>query len=829
MVVDRWGGEAMRTLLQDLRYGLRILWKSRGFTVVAVLTLALGIGANTAIFSIVNGILLRPLPFENPEQLVAIGGSDAVRAPNVFSVPVSYPNFADIRTRNHSFTDVAAYQDNEGTLTGAGQTLHVNVENVSASLFHLLDVQASLGRGFLPSEDQPGHLVAVIGEAFWRRHFNADPGVIGRAVNLNGRAFTIVGVMPSGFQFPVRAQARDLWLTFSRQAQADDPKDMPMTEMRGNDSLSVIARLKPGVTLVQANADVASIARELAKEFPDSDSQTGLGARSHLDELVGDTRTPLLVLFGAVGLVLLIACANVANLLLARASGRSREIAIRAALGASRGRVIRQLVAESLALSLAGAALGVAAAKLGLASILKLYPSNLPRAQEVSIDYRVLLFTMGLAILTGVVFGLVPALRVSNPNLTEAMREGGRSASAGRSHSRLRSGLVIAETALGVTLLIGAGLLIRSFTRLSHADLGFNPTHILTASFDLSETLYNGDQMDRFVQELFARIRALPGVASAAGAIPLPLDDDRFIISFNLLDHPVPKANEPSAGFYVVVPGFFETMQIPLMRGRTFDGRDQRNSAPVMIVTHEFAEKYFPNEDPIGKRVKIGAGEGAARAGYKVREIVGVVGDIRNSDIGKPPHAAYYIPLPQLMWGPPTLAIRTVGDPNAITAEIRKILSSMDPDAPLYSVRTMDDYLALDLGRARFQTVLLGLFAAIALLLTAVGLYGVMSYTVVQRTQEIGIRVALGASRSEVLQMVLAKSFRMTGFGLLFGILGAIALTRLLGGLLYEVKPFDPPTFIAVSALLGGISLLASYVPAWRAARVDPMVALRHD
>jgi putative ABC transport system permease protein len=819
----------MQALLQDLRYGLRILWKSPGFTVVAVLTLALGIGANTAIFSIVNGILLRPLPFEHPEQLVSIGGSDLRRAPTVFNAPISYPNFRDVRTRNHSFSDVSAYQDNEGTLTGGGQTLHVFVENVSANMFHLLGGQPSLGRGFLPSEDQPGHLVAVMGEVFWRRHFNADPGVIGRAVNLNGRAFTVVGIMPSGFQFPVRAQARDLWLTFSRQAQPDDPKDTPMTEMRGNDGLSVLARLKPGVTLDQADADVNSIARDLAKEYPDSNSEAGMGARSHLDELVGDTRTPLLVLFGAVGLVLLIACANVANLLLARASGRSREIAIRAALGASRGRVIRQLVAESLALSLAGAALGVAAANLGLASILKLYPSNLPRAQEVSIDYRVLLFTVALAILTGVVFGLAPALRVSNPNLTEAMRDGGRSSSAGRSHNRLRSGLVIAETALGVTLLIGAGLLIRSFARLSRADLGFNPNHLLTATFDLSETRYNPDQMDRFVQELFGRVRALPGVVSAAGALPLPLNDDHFIISFNLLDHPVPKADEPSSGFYNVAPGFFETMQIPLMRGRTFDGRDQRNSAPVMIVTQEFARKYFPNEDPIGKRVKIGAGEGAARASYKTREIVGIVGDIRNSDIDKAPEAAYYIPLPQLMWGPPVLAVRTAGDPNTIAAEIRKILSSMDPDAPLYAVRTMDDYLALDLGRARFQTVLLGLFAAIALLLTAVGLYGVMSYTVVQRTQEIGIRVALGASRSEVLQMVLARSFRMTGFGLLFGILGAVALTRLLSGLLYEVKPFDPLTFIAVSALLGGISLLASYVPAWRAARVDPMVALRHE
>jgi predicted permease len=819
----------MQTLLQDFRYALRVLWKSPGFTLVSVLTLALGIGANTTIFSIVNGVLLRPLPFTSPGQLVSIGGFDTRRGPAVPNQVVSYPNFADVRVRNRSFSDLAAYQDNEYTLTGAGPSLHVNAEIVSASLFRLLGTHAAVGRGFLDSEDEPGHLVAVLSDVFWRRHFDANPNVVGRAVDLNGRSYTIIGVMPAGFQFPVRAQARDIWLTFSRLATADDPKDTPMTAQRGNDSINVIARLKPGVMLDQANADLSSISHALATEYPTTNSFAGIAARSHLEDLVGDTRTPLLVLFGAVGFVLLIACGNVANLLLARASGRAREIAIRAALGASRTGLVRQLIAESLALSLAAAALGIAAASAGLSAILALYPSNLPRAQEVSVDYRVLLFTVVLAIVTGIVFGLVPALQVAKPNFFESMREGGRSSTSSRGHNRLRSGLVITETAFGVTLLIGAGLLIRSFNRLSHADLGFNPGHLLTASFDLSETRYNPDQQDQFVQALLNRIRALPGVTAAAGAIPLPLGDDRFNISFNLLDHPVPKENEPSSGFYVVAPGFFETLQVPLLRGRTFDARDQRNSPPVMIVTQEFAKKYFPNEDPIGRRVRIGAGDGAARANYKIREIVGVVGDIRNSDLVKPPAAAYYVPLPQLMWGPPTLALRTPGDPNAIGGEIRKILASMDPDAPLYDVRTMEDYLALDLGRARFQTVLLGLFAAIALLLTAVGLYGVMSYTVVQRTPEIGVRMALGANRNDVLGMILAKSFRMTGLGLLFGILGAFALARLLSSLLYEVEPADPTTFIIVALLLGTVSLVASFVPAWRAARVDPMVALRYE
>jgi predicted permease len=815
--------------MQDFRYGLRVLAKAPGFTAVAVLTLALGIGANTAIFSIVNTVLLRPLPFQDSQRLVSLGNFDTRRAPAIPQGPVSYPDAMDVRARNHSFQEVSVYKDNDFTLTGIGDPLHVNVENVSANMFRLLGTQPSLGRGFLDSEDAPGHHVVILSDAFWRAHFNADGNAIGRTLNLTGRPYTVVGVMPRGFQFPVRAEARDLWITFSREAEVDDPKDKPVTEQRGNHSLQAIARLKPGVTLAQANADLASITHALATEYPASNAHEGTGARSELDSLVGDTREPLQILFGAVGLVLLIACANVANLMLARSMTRAREIAIRAALGASRGSIMRQLIAESLLLSLTGAALGVGAAEWVLSAVLRLYPNNLPRAAEIGIDYRVLLFTAGLAIMTGIVFGLVPALQVSKPNLTEAMREGGRGTTVGAAHNRLRSGLVIAETALGIVLLAGAGLLIRSLNRLSHTDLGFNPEHVLTATFDLSETRYNPDQQDQFIHELITRIRALPGVSSAAGAMPLPLYQDRWSVSFNLLDHPVPEVSRPDAGIYTVVPGFFETMQIPLLRGRTFDERDQRNSAPVMIVTQEFVKKFFPNEDPIGKRIEIGAGDGAARARYKTREIVGVVGDIRTSKLSATPPPAYYVPLPQLMWGPPVLVIRSAMAPGTVEAEVRKVLAAMDPEAPLYQVQTMEDYLALDLGRARFQTMLLGLFAGIALLLTAVGLYGVMSFTVLQRTHEISIRVALGAGRADVLRMVLSKSLALTGVGLAIGMIGASMLTRLLTNLLYEVTPTDPATLVAVSVVLIAVSTLASYIPARRAARVDPMVALRYE
>jgi len=819
----------MQTLVHDFRYGLRLLAKSPGFTFISILTLALGIGANTAMFSVVDAVLLRPLPFRDPQRLVALGEFDTRKGQSEVIGALSYPDFADVRTRNHTLENVAAYTNKEFTLTGAGEALHVRAEAVSKDLFRLLDTQPSLGRSFAEGEDGPGHHVAIVSDLFWRRQLHADPGVIGRTVNLNGSAYTVVGIMPAGFQFPVQSEAVQLWVTFSRDAEVDSPPDQPQTAQRGDHFLNGIGRLKSGVSLEAANADMTSIAKALAKEYPDSNSHHGIAATSELEDLVGDNRTPLLVLFAAVGLVLLIACANTANLLLARATNRVHEIAIRAALGATRARVVRQLLSEALVLSITGAALGTGIANWALAGILKLYPSNLPRAAEISINHQVLFFTIGLALVTGVLFGIVPALQVSKPNLTEVMRDNSRTTTAGLGHNRLRSALVISETALGAMLLIGAGLLIRSFDRLSHVDLGLNPDHVLTANFDLSETRYNSDQEDRFIEELLGKIRRLPGVTSVAGGVPLPLSNSNFTVSFNWPDHPVPAANQPSAAIYIVTPGFLETLQVPRVRGRTFDERDERNSDPVMIVNQEFARKFFPNEDPIGKQLKIGADEGEARARYKVRQIVGIVDNFRKNDIAKPPGAAYFVPLSQLMIGTPTLVVRTSDTPTGITAELQKVLSSMDPDTALYSVRTLDDYLALDLGRARFQAVLLSLFAGIALLLTAIGLYGVMAYTVAQRTQEIGIRVALGADRAQILRLILVRSFAMTGFGLLIGIPGASALVHLLTSLLYGVKPLDPLTFVTVVLLLAVTSSVASYLPALRAARVDPMTALRYE
>ena len=820
----------MDTIRKDIQYAVRNLLNARGFTIIALITLALGIGVNTAMFSVVNAVLLRPLPFRDPQRLLSVGEFDQRKGPSAGTVHnLSYPDFEDIQRRNHSFEEVAVYDENEYTVTGVGQPLHVNVGEVTSNLFRLLGIQPKLGREFLLEEDQAGHHVAILSDAFWHRHFDADPKVIGRSLALNGRAFTVVGVMPPGFQFPIRADARDLWTTFSRRHEVDDPKDTPFTSERGAHWLEGIARLKPGVTVEQANADLEAIGRALVAEYPRTNAHHGVTGKPEIESLVGDTRTPLLVLLGAVGLVLLIACANVANLLLARSSGRTREIAVRAALGATRARIVRQLVTESLVLALAGAGLGVAVTEWALSGAIKLYPANLPRAQEIGIDYRVLLFTVVLALATGILFGLVPALQVSKPNLSEAMREGGRTTTAGAGHNRLRALLVIAETALGVMLLVGAGLLIRSLNRLSRVDLGFEPEHMLTASFDLSETRYNLDQQDQFVRDFFNRVNALPGVTSAAGAIPLPLSHSALAVTFNMLDHPVPEENEPAARFAVVTPGFFETMKIPLIRGRIFDTRDQRNSAPVMIISQEFAREFYPNEDPIGRRIKIGASDATTRESYRTREVIGIVGDVRSSDLATAPRATYYIPLPQLMWGPPTVLVRTAGDPAAVTDEVRKVLGAMDADAPLYDVRTMDDYLAMDLGRERFQTTLLTLFACIALLLTAVGLYGVMAYAVAQRTHEIGVRMALGAPSAAVLRMVLRRGAFLTLAGVGIGVVSALALAKVIESLLYQIPPRDPLTYVVVCITLSGVALLASYIPALRATRVDPMYALRYE
>lgn len=826
----------LQDLIQDSRYAIRSLLNAGSFTAIAIITLAVGIGANTAMFSVVNAVLLRPLPFHDPQRLVALSEdirekpSSGPTGPPLSSRTFSYPDFMDVRASSRSFEAMAAYENDNLTMTSDRAAIHVRAETVSASLFGLLEVQPEIGRGFLASEDAAGHYVIVLSDRFWRTYFNADRGILGQTVRLNGVVFSIVGVMPQGFQFPIRAEAIDLWITFSRDAEIQ--KNTPMPVQRDYHGLEVVARMKPDVSLQQVNAEMISIAQALAAEYPTTNTHTAIGARPELESLVGDTRTPLLILLAAVALVLLITCANVANLLLARGTGRAREMALRIAIGASRSRIVRQLVTESLVLSIAGAALGIVAAYGALSGALRLYPSNLPRAQEVGIDLRVLAFTIGIAVMTGILFGLAPAMHASRPHLSEAIREGGRTSTASPRLNRLRSGLVIAEAALGIVLVTAAALLVRSFERLSRSDLGFNPSHLVTAHFNLAETRYNSDQEDRFLRELFNRLRTLPGVTAAAGALPLPLSDDTWFANFTLAEHPVPRENQPMAGYYVVAPGFFETMKIPLISGRTFDERDQRNSMPVVIVTQTFAKKFFPNEDPLGRRIIVEVTEGPERESFRTRQVIGVVGDIRRSNLRVAPIPSYYVPLPQLirvMRGIPSLVVRAGNDPTSLTGEIRETLTQMDPEVALYDVREMDDYLALDLGLARFQTALLSLFAGIALLLTAVGLYGVMAYSVGQRLNEIGVRQALGARTWDILWLVMARGVMLTLAGVGIGIIGALAMGRIMGTLLYEVPSHDPLSYLTASLALGTVGFLACYVPALRATRVDPLVVLRYE
>jgi predicted permease len=840
----------MQTLLQDLRYGFRILAKSPGFTAVAVLTLALGIGANTAIFSIVNTVLLRPLPFPHPEQLVSLNEKDMrsdIKAGVV--VNTSYPDFFDWQAQNHVFENMAAFRHVGYTLTGTGTPLHIDAEIVTGDFFAVLGVPPSLGRGFR-AEEEKGRF-AVLSHELWQSKYSSDPDIAGKSIALGGKLYTVVGVASAGFRFPIDSLVPQLWTTLGEDAQPD-AGDPPTTAQRGAHMLDVIGRLKSGIRLDQAQAEMNVIAEALARQYPnDNGMRFATAVMPEMERLVGDTRPALLMLLAAVGCVLMIACANIANLMLARATKRSKEIAIRAALGAARGRVIRQLLTESVLLAVAGGALGLAFSALGMRTLLRLSPEDVPRLAQVGLDWHVLVFTLLVAVTTGLVFGLAPALHVSKTNLSESLQERSQD-SAGGQH-RLRAALVVAETAIGLILLVGAGLLIRSFYGLLHANPGFDSHNVLTLRVDLPSSRYSEEQQISFYHDLLEHIQGLPGVVSAGGIFPLPLTRSDINTTFAIEERPVPIAEEPSAGLRAISPSYFETMKIPLIRGRAFDSRDNEKSPPVVIINEEFARRYFPNEDPVGKRIKPGF---SMHGEPLVREIVGVVGGVKDRSLRAEFRPEYYVTYPQAMIADLTICVRTVGDPakvagalrNSITstnkdlpvvsvhamdeyvsAAVRNSIASMDKELPVFNIRTMEDYVAAALGRSRFDTLLLTLFAALALVLTMVGIYGVMAYTVVQRTREIGIRIALGATRRDVLRMVLGKSFVITGLGLLLGIVGATALTRLLSSFLYQVKPLDPLTFIGVSLMLGAISLMASYIPAWRAARVDPMVALRYE
>jgi putative ABC transport system permease protein len=813
----------MELFWQDLRYGIRMLLKAPSVSIVATIALALGIGANTAIFSVVNAVLLRPLPFANSESLMNVWETDSVRGSKRGSA--SYPNFVDWRDQNHVFEHLSSYHTNDFILTGRGDSARLQGAVVNADMFPILQVSPVIGRGFLPDEDKPSEAgrVVILSQDLFQRRFNADPNVIGQSIVLDAKPFTIVGVMPRAFQFPVQNDPVELWTTVAVDREGEDP----ITDERGAHYMNVIGRLKPGVTKEQAQAEMTQIGARLEQQYPDKNLHRSIGVEPTLEALVGDIRPTLLILLGAVGCVLLIACANVANLLLARAMTRHKEMAIRAALGASRMRVIRQLLTESVVLSLAGGTLGLVLAVWWSDLLVALGKQSIPRALQVGLDWRVLIFTLGVSVLTGVVFGLVPAIHSSKTALTESLKEGGRSGGEGARRNRVRGVLVVTELAIAVVLLVGAGLLIQSLWRLRNVSPGFESQNLLTFAVGIPDVKYPTEKQDPFYRDLVTRVQALPGVRSASAIIPLPLSGDMFRISFAIDGRRVAKGDQPSADFFAVSDDYFKTMGIPLVSGRVFTQRDSVNAPGTIIINQEFARQYFLGENPIGKRLKPGISTTEKEADW--REIVGVVGDVRNRNLSSELRAGYFVPQAQVPFNQMSIVVRTTGDPKALVTAVQNEVHSMDRELPVFNVKTMEEYISATVAAPRFNATLLVIFASVALVLTIVGLYGVMSYTVAQRTNEIGIRMALGAQRGDVLRLIVSQGFKLVLLGLAIGLAGAFALTRVISSLLFGVTTKDPITFAAVTTLLTVVALLACYIPARRATRLDPLSALRYE
>ena len=804
----------MDSLVKDLRFAVRVLWKSPGFSGVALLALVLGIGANTAMFSVVNAVLLRPMPFRDPGRLVMIWET----SPRTEKTNVANPqNLADWQKRNRSFEKMAAYVPFQQTasLTGEGEPVEVPINYATRDFFSILGVQPILGRDFLPEEDVAGdrNNVALISEGLWRRRYGADPKIIGRKLIVRGNPTTVVGVLPSSFRFPdVKA---DIWELMHIDAQA---------QRRGR-FLSPIGRLRPGVAIEKAQADMSVIAAQLAREYPAFDTKWGANVVPMRDQFSGSLRTPLLVLLGAVGLVLLIACANVANLMLMRSSARQREMAIRASLGATRARIIRQLLVESAILGSAGALLGLLFAVWVKDGLLAILPESMSvaRVNSVTIDQNVLGFTVIASLGASLLFGLLPAWRASRPELSDTLKEGGRALSASLSRNRMRAALVAGEMAIALMLLIGAGLLIKSFVRLESVAPGFQPDRILSMRVSLTSKRYaNPEQTSAGLLEMVHRVERVPGVASVGSIQFPPLSGLDSATGFWTASRPKPKpGDEPVTGVSIVTPGYFATMGIPLIRGRTFSERDRAGSPQVAVVSQTLARQQFPGVDPIGQRIFVQWGR---QTPY---EIVGVVGDVKHDRLDSDSGPNVYFPDAQEPNGGGTLVIRTAANPMKLAPTIEQVIHAYDSDQAIADIQPLDVFLSQSVARPRFQSVLIASFAGLALLLAAIGIFGVMSYSVAQRSHEIGIRVALGAQSNQILRLVVGQGLLLALIGAAAGLAGAFALTRYLRSLLFEVSPTDPWTFIAVPLVLCTVALAASYLPARKAMEVDPMQALR--
>ncbi|MGA8142319.1 MAG: ABC transporter permease [Candidatus Acidiferrales bacterium] len=811
----------MQSLMQDLKYGIRTLARSPGFSIIAVFTLALGIGANTAIFSVINATLLARLPYKQPDRIVMVWESN--RARGFPHNTVSPGNFLYWQDGNTVFDRLAAFVDVRANLTGSGEPEQIPGQVVTPNLFPLLGVNARIGRTFVSEEGQPGKDdVALLSYGLWQRRFGGDPKIVGKKILLGGKSTEVVGVMPPGFQLLIQQSSftgehAQFWSPLAFTAEQRVPVGRYLT---------AVGRLKPGVTLAQAQSQMDSIAGDLAKRFPEMDTGWGVQLVSLHDQFFRSIRQALLILLGAVGFVLLIACANVANLLLSRASRRRRELAIRFTMGASRGRIVRQLFTETMILAVAGGVAGVLLAYWGTDLLLALSPKGLLDAQSVSVDFRVLGFVAALTIFTGALFGLVPALVAARTNPGSSLKEGERNTGITVRGMRLRSLLVIGEISLALILLAGSGLLIKSFLRLEAVSPGFDAQNLLTVKVDLPSHRYSKDpEVTAFFAELLQRVKTLPGVESASANSSLPFTGAGSGTSFTIEGRPVALAGENLlTEVCVIKPDYFRTMRIPLERGREFTGREDAQESHVVIVSESLVRKYLPTEDPLGKKITIDMKDLNVPS-----EIVGVVGDIKQYGLDTAARVTVYWPHPELAYNSMTLVVRSKADPAQLAGSIRAIVQSLDPDLPISEVRTMEDWMGDSVAQARFNTLVLGIFSAIALLLAIIGIYGVMSATITERTQEIGIRMALGALPRDIWRQVLQAGAIIAIAGLGAGLAASFALTRLLASLLFNVKPDDPLTFAIVTALLATVALLACYVPARRAMRVDPMVALRYE
>lgn len=821
----------MLTLWQDLRFGVRMLRKSPSFTAVAVLTLALGIGASTAVFSLVNAILLKPLPYPRSEQLV-IPWRQVPPQLNLGydEIPWGLMDFRRMLADSKMFQNLGAFKSDSFILTGAGDPAKLDGLRASAEFFPALGVQPVLGRAFTPEEDQPGHEHEVLlSYGLWREHFGADPGILGRSLELNGAAYTVIGVMPPGFAFP-RKEEMPGSFEFPREAALWVPLALPAAKLHPDDpdELAVIGRLRPGATIEQAQAEMNVFARRMETEIPRGKGWFNSRVTPLARQVAGDTRRPLLLVLAAIGVVLLIACANVANLLLSRSLWRRKEFTLRAALGAGHGRLVRQLLTESVLLALVAGVAGLLLAEAGIYFVKAFGPSNIPRLREVSLDFRVFAFAIAGTLASGILFGLAPAFGAGRENLVETLKEGGQRAGGSLAGARIRSVLLISEVSLAFVLVVAAGLLVQTFFHLLSVDPGFNPTRVLTFELSLPGTKYaDTDHIVALYRNALERLRAVPGVESAGLVRTVPMGGAADSTGIRI---PGKARGDYTAGpfaeYTIVSPGYFSAVGTPLLRGRDFLDSDTTDSGQVTVISSAMAKKFWPGEDPIGKQV----GPGSAR--YPVATIIGIAADVKHLSVREKPGPEMYVLYNQKIW--PSLltmqfAVRTKADPASVTAGTREAIRSVDPDLPIAKVAPLAVIVKDSLTQSRFSMLLLSAFGALALILASIGIYGVISYSVGQRTREIGVRIAVGAQRRNVLGLVLGQGARLAGLGIAIGLVAAIGVTRLMASPLFGVAPRDPLTFFAVPVLLMAIALLACYIPARRAMRVDPMVALRSE